>query len=159
MTHEPIVPTPPPLIVRSESGHFTLLGGRSYRIGRDPESDIVFDNSRVSWHHAVLRQDELTWLLEDTSSTNGTFRDRERVQRLPITGVCAFRLGHADTGPMLSCRIAEVAESAGFTGHTATAGAPPALGTDLALVAVGAPNPDAHTGAAERPGGRWLHRK
>jgi len=75
-------------------------------VGRDPESDIVVDNPRVSWRHAVLRLEQDQWLFEDAGSTNGTFADGLRVQRVEITGACQVRLGDPESGPVVSCSIA-----------------------------------------------------
>ena len=80
------------------------MAGRSYYVGRDPQSDIVVNDSRVSWKHAVLRTDGSTWLLEDAGSTNGTFQGRDRVQKMVIVSSVAVRLGHPD-GPSLSCVV------------------------------------------------------
>ena len=82
----------PALVVRTQGSDRRLKAGPSYSIGRDPESDIVVDDARVSWHHAVLRLED-TWLLEDTGSTNGTFVGAQRVQRVEITSDCVLRLG------------------------------------------------------------------
>jgi ABC transport system ATP-binding/permease protein len=94
-----------PLYVTAQGSDQMLQGGPSYRIGRDPESDIVVEDPRVSWRHAVLRLDSDSWLLEDTGSTNGTFVDRNRVRQLPITGDCLVRLGHPDDGPTVTCSL------------------------------------------------------
>ncbi len=93
------------LLVRTPDAERSLAAGRSYYIGRDPQSDIVVNDSRVSWRHAVLRQDGSNWLLEDVGSTNGTFQGRDRVQRVAISGSCAVRLGHPDDGPAMSCSV------------------------------------------------------
>src|SRR5215469_13323050 len=93
------------LVVRTPDAERSLPAGRSYFVGRDPQSDIVVNDSRVSWRHAVLRQDGSTWLLEDVGSTNGTFQGRDRVQRVTISGSCAVRLGHPDDGPAMSCSV------------------------------------------------------
>ena len=37
------------LLVRTPDGERSLSAGRSYYIGRDPQSDIVVNDSRVSW--------------------------------------------------------------------------------------------------------------
>jgi len=95
----------PALLVRTPDKERSLPAGRSYYIGRDPQSDIVVNDSRVSWRHAVLRQDGATWLLEDVGSTNGTFQGRDRVQRIAISGSCDVRLGHPDDGPAMSCSV------------------------------------------------------
>jgi len=89
-----------------------LQAGPSYRIGRDPESDIVVVDPRVSWLHAVLRREADGWLLEDSGSTNGIFVGPQRVQQVPITGDCLVRLGHPQDGPAVSCSLG-VTPSAG----------------------------------------------
>jgi len=98
--------------VRTPDAERALSVGRSYYIGRDPQSDIVVNDSRVSWRHAVLRQDGNTWLLEDAGSTNGTFQGKDRVQRVAIAGSCAVRLGHPDDGPAMSCSVSAPARPA-----------------------------------------------
>ncbi|HUZ53615.1 MAG TPA: FHA domain-containing protein [Streptosporangiaceae bacterium] len=105
-------PAGPVLLVRTPDAERSLPAGRSYYVGRDPQSDIVVNDSRVSWRHAVLRQDGNTWLLEDVGSTNGTFQGRDRVQRVPISGSCAVRLGHPDDGPAMSCSVSAPARPA-----------------------------------------------
>jgi ABC transport system ATP-binding/permease protein len=95
----------PALVVRAEGTDHSLQGGRNYTIGRDPGSDIVVDEARVSWRHAVLKLDGATWVLEDAGSTNGTFVGGERVGRVEITGECVARLGHPADGQRLSCTV------------------------------------------------------
>src|SRR6266516_2695593 len=114
MTPEPAhaAPAGPVLLVRTPDAERSLSAGRSYYIGRDPQSDIVVNDSRVSWRHAVLRQDGNTWLLEDVGSTNGTFQGKDRVQRVAIAGSCAVRLGHPDDGPAMSCSVSAPARPA-----------------------------------------------
>src|SRR5260221_4744080 len=93
MTPEPAYsPAGSVLLVCTPDAERSLSAGRNYYIGRDPQSDIVVNDSRVSWRHAVLRQDGSTWLLEDVGSTNGTFQGRDRGQRVAIPGSCAVRL-------------------------------------------------------------------
>ena len=95
----------PALVVRAQGADRSLEAGRSYSVGRDPESDIVVNEARVSWRHAVLRLEGATWLLEDAGSTNGTFLGAQRVQRVEITKDCVLRLGHPDDGQRLWCSV------------------------------------------------------
>lgn len=94
------------LVVRIADTERSLLPGRAYTIGRDPQSDIVLTDSRVSWRHAVVRMDGADWVFEDTGSTNGSFSGQRRIQRLAITAPLALRLGHADDGVQLSASVA-----------------------------------------------------
>ncbi len=113
-----------PLYVRAQGSDRMLQAGPSYRIGRDPESDIVVEDPRVSWHHAVLRLERDFWLLEDSGSTNGTFVGVDRVRQVPITGNCLVRLGHPEDGPAVSCSLGR--SPAGGRGDTAVADPPSA---------------------------------
>jgi ABC-type multidrug transport system ATPase subunit len=96
----------PALLIRIQGSDRALQPGTRYRIGRDPQSDLVLDDPTVSWLHAVFRADSGQWLLEDAGSTNGTFVGRDRVERVEITGACLIRLGHPDLGPAVSCSLA-----------------------------------------------------
>src|SRR5580704_681594 len=89
--------------VRFQGTDRLLDNASGYRIGRDPQSDIVVDDPRVSWNHAVLQHQDGGWVLEDRGSTNGTFVDGERVSRVAIAGERSVRLGHPADGPRLSC--------------------------------------------------------
>jgi ABC transport system ATP-binding/permease protein len=93
----------PPLAVRAQGADHTLAAGRSYSIGRDPQSDVVVSDDRVSWQHAVLKLDGGSWVLEDTGSTNGTYQGSERVSRVALDGECTVRLGHPVDGPAVTC--------------------------------------------------------
>jgi ABC transport system ATP-binding/permease protein len=94
------------LRIQAQGADRLLQAGASYRIGRDPQADIVIADPRVSWQHAVVEQQGSGWLLQDAGSTNGTFVDNQRVRQVAITGNCTVRLGHPDDGPMLSCSLA-----------------------------------------------------
>ncbi len=107
--------------------------GTIYRIGRDPKSDIVMTDSRVSWRHGVLRVDGDSWIIEDLGSTNGTFLDLQRLDRIEISAVCVVRLGNPDDGPVLRCIPQVPAAAAG------QAGSPPADHPGTALSASPAP--------------------
>src|SRR6266513_1483245 len=74
-TEKPLSASAPPLAVRTQGSDRTLPAGPSYTIGRDPQSDIVVNEDRVSWQHAVLKLD----------------------------GGSTVRLGHPVDGPELSC--------------------------------------------------------
>src|SRR5260221_11764812 len=78
MTPEPAYsPAGSVLLVRTPDAERSLSAGRNYYIGRDPQSDIVVNDSRVSWRHAGLRQDGSTGVVEDAGSTNGKVPGRD----------------------------------------------------------------------------------
>jgi hypothetical protein len=48
-------------------------------IGRDPDSDLSLDDQEVSRSHAVLLRTGSAWLIDDTTSTNGTYVNGSRI--------------------------------------------------------------------------------
>ncbi|MGH3256712.1 MAG: cytochrome P450 [Streptosporangiaceae bacterium] len=95
----------PSLTVRTGTTERILPPGPSYLVGRDPECDIVITDARVSWRHAVLSLTGGRWVLADNGSTNGTFADGRRMDRIEITGPSLIRLGHAADGPPMDCTV------------------------------------------------------
>ncbi|HEY3646920.1 MAG TPA: FHA domain-containing protein [Streptosporangiaceae bacterium] len=126
---------PPDLEVRTRRSVHQLTAGTTYQIGRDPKSDIVMTDSRVSWRHGEMRAEADGWVIEDLGSTNGTFLGAQRLDRIDIREECVVRLGNPDDGPVLRC-VPQVAASA-----AAPAAAPPLdhPGTALSMPAAPAP--------------------
>ena len=92
-----------PLRIQCQGIDRLLPAGAAYRIGRDPQADIVVTDPRVSWQHAIVEEQAGNWLLHDAGSTNGTFVNRRRVRQVAITAICSVRLAHPGDGPVLSC--------------------------------------------------------
>lgn len=55
------------------------LQSQTMTIGRAVECDIVIVSKSISREHARLRRDGRRWYVDDLGSTNGTFRNNERV--------------------------------------------------------------------------------
>jgi ABC-type multidrug transport system ATPase subunit/pSer/pThr/pTyr-binding forkhead associated (FHA) protein len=91
------------LAVEIQGTEKTLRPGPSYRVGRDPQSDFVIDDIRVSWNHAVLRTEGGAWFAEDCGSSNGTFVASRKIDRFEITDDCVLHFGSRDDGPAMSC--------------------------------------------------------
>lgn len=125
----------PDLLVRTRRSVTTLHDGGVYRIGRDPKSDIVLTDARVSWLHAALHVEEGGWVLEDLGSTNGMFLGPQRVGRIQVDADLMVRLGSPD-GPVLHC-APQIPEAA----QVAKAFAPPAI-VSSSSVAAAAPIPE-----------------
>ena len=102
MPERPNAPTAPELLLETESGSTVMTPGRDYHVGRDPLSDIVIDDARVSWHHAVLRPDADHWTLEDEHSTNGTYADGRRIQEWGVGPGSVIRFGNPADGPCVT---------------------------------------------------------
>ena len=134
---------PPALEVRTRRSVQQLTAGTTYSIGRDPKSDIVMTDSRVSWRHGVLRVDGDGWIVEDLGSTNGTFLGPQRLDRIEIREECVVRLGNPDDGPVLRC-VPQLAPAA-----APPPAAPPADHPGTALSMPAAPAPPAPQAAPE----------
>ncbi len=62
------------LIVKAQQGEMIFpIEDSIYRIGRNPDNDIVLDADGVSRYHAVLEISDGKITLKDTDSTNGTW--------------------------------------------------------------------------------------
>ncbi|PJN01523.1 ABC transporter ATP-binding protein [Streptomyces sp. CB01201] len=91
--------TAPELVLETDNGSTVMSPSREYHVGRDPLSDIVFDDARVSWHHAVLHTQLDHWTIEDEHSTNGTYADGRRIQEWDIGPGSVIRFGNVTDGP------------------------------------------------------------
>jgi FHA domain/zinc-ribbon domain len=72
----------PALVVRSgggRSGEMFPLDGET-TVGRSPECGIFLDDVTVSRKHAILRERDGDFSIEDQGSLNGTFVNRKRVE-------------------------------------------------------------------------------
>ncbi|MGW7821056.1 FHA domain-containing protein [Streptomyces puniciscabiei] len=99
MAERPIAPTAPELVLETDTGSTLMSPGHDYHVGRDPLSDIVLDDARVSWHHAVLRCDHDRWTLTDRHSTNGTYADGRRIAEWDVRPGSEIRFGNPADGP------------------------------------------------------------
>src|SRR5258708_37325721 len=115
-TPSPGNPTPP-LLVRFPGSDRSLPAGPSYTVGRDLECDLVLNDARESWQHALLRLEDGRWVLEDNGRSNGTYHEGRRVDRIEISGGCLARLGPPGEGLAPTCTGARDGQRA--TGHTA----------------------------------------
>src|SRR3954469_1162831 len=99
MAERPVAPTAPELVLETDTGSTVMSPGHDYHVGRDPLSDIVIDDARVSWHHAVLRPESDHWTLADENSTNGTYADGRRVREWDVGPGSVIHFGSPADGP------------------------------------------------------------
>ncbi|GGT47720.1 ABC transporter ATP-binding protein [Streptomyces kurssanovii] len=99
MAERPGPPTAPALVMETDTGSTVMDPTRAYHVGRDPLSDIVIDDPRVSWHHAVLRADDGHWTVADANSTNGTYTEGRRIHQREVGPGSVIRFGSAADGP------------------------------------------------------------
>lgn len=95
----------PELVVKAGGTEKTLRAGSSYRVGRDPRSDIAVNDNRVSWNHVVVEAKRGAWYAQDCGSRNGTFVAGRKVDRFEIIEDCVLRLGNPADGPALFCSV------------------------------------------------------
>ncbi|GAA3146269.1 FHA domain-containing protein [Streptomyces rectiviolaceus] len=99
MGERPVTPTAPELVLETDTGSTVMSPSRDYHVGRDPLSDIVIDDARVSWHHAVLHAELDHWTIEDEHSTNGTYADGRRIHEWGVGPGSVLRFGSVADGP------------------------------------------------------------
>ncbi|MEE1324766.1 MAG: FHA domain-containing protein [Bifidobacteriaceae bacterium] len=63
----------------SSAGARYLLDEDVVTVGRDPESDILLDNTTVSRRHAIFKRHDGRYTVEDAGSLNGTYVNMKRV--------------------------------------------------------------------------------
>ncbi|GAA2750479.1 FHA domain-containing protein [Kitasatospora cinereorecta] len=100
--------TAPQLVLETDGDSQVMSPSRTYAVGRDPASDIVLSDPRVSWHHAVLHVGDGHWVLDDTGSTNGTFCEGHRVAHLDVGPGTVIWFGSPADGPC--CRLSALPE-------------------------------------------------
>lgn len=94
------------LVIEGHGVSVPLDPGRSYRLGRDPRSDVVINVDRVSRAHAVLRFESGQWILEDMGSSGGTYHGGHRVQRVIVGPGTSVSLGDPAEGGVVTFRMA-----------------------------------------------------
>lgn len=63
------------------------------RIGKADDNDFILDDLHVSRYHARLIRQDGAWLLEDLSSTNGTYVNDVQISKKRIASTDRIRLG------------------------------------------------------------------
>lgn len=70
-----------------------LLSHRLMRVGRDPGSDIILRDGRVSRHHAEVLFERGFFVLRDLDSANGSFVNGRKIKNAPLTEGAEIVLG------------------------------------------------------------------
>jgi hypothetical protein len=88
------------LLIRTEGSEpAEYLIENSATIGRDEGADVRVDHQLVSRRHAEVFFDNGCWWLRDLQSTNGTFVEGDKVERLALQETTTFNLGRK--GPQI----------------------------------------------------------
>jgi membrane peptidoglycan carboxypeptidase len=101
--------SPPQLTVHQADERDLLipLHGSLYRIGRDPDGEVVLPQPAVSRRHALLERRGGHWLLSDAGSTNGLWWQGQRVAELLLRDGDQVRLGPAEQANLPEVRFEE----------------------------------------------------
>jgi diguanylate cyclase (GGDEF)-like protein len=59
----------------------TVLGNNDVLIGRAEDTDLALSSHEVSRHHAVVRFQNKQYIIEDLSSTNGTYVNSHKIEK------------------------------------------------------------------------------
>ncbi len=62
-------------------------------IGRKMDNDVVIDNLAVSGHHSRVVEENGTYFIEDTGSTNGTFLNETKIAKQRLQSGDQIRVG------------------------------------------------------------------
>ena len=94
---------PASLIVTDPGGHRTRVSIQPlpFLIGRQPESQLILRDSRVSRSHARIVFEHGGYVLEDTGSRHGTFVNGQRVERQPLANSDRIDFGAQDSYQLL----------------------------------------------------------
>ena len=68
-----------------------------FHIGRQPESDLIIRDSRVSRAHSLILAEGGRYLLEDCGSRHGTLVNGKKVKRHPLTNSDRIEFGVPDS--------------------------------------------------------------
>ena len=81
------------IIEGSGAGTLVLISGEKLTLGREADNDLVVEDPKTSRNHAHITRDNGVWYLRDLGSSNGTWTDAGRVDRLPLSDGAVFRIG------------------------------------------------------------------
>ena len=87
------------LVVVDPHGHRTRvpIEPLPFRIGRQPENELILRDSRVSRTHARILIEDARYVLEDCGSRHGTFVNGDRVSRQELHGSDKIEFGAQDS--------------------------------------------------------------
>jgi hypothetical protein len=66
------------------SRHFVFREGKNHFLGRDPSSDLLLEDPRVSARHALFQWTGNDWILVDLRSKNGTSVNGAWITEIPL---------------------------------------------------------------------------
>jgi ABC-type multidrug transport system ATPase subunit len=92
------------LLIEWADGQLVAAAGAPVLIGRDPSSDVVIDDSRVSRQHLRLTLMGNNWIAQDLGSSNGTYLAGKLVKEDLVILTCELNIGGTQ-GPKLRLQV------------------------------------------------------
>lgn len=92
------IPQGPGLMIRTNVATLRFPAGRLVRIGRDPELEMVADDSSVSRQHALVEPRPDGWWFRDCSTGGSYDEDGDRITQRRISEPTTIMLGHPTAG-------------------------------------------------------------
>lgn len=124
---------PASLVIIDHNGHKSRvpIDPMPFRIGRQPDSNLVLRDSRISRSHARIIAEDGAYVLEDENSRHGTFVNGERVDRQVLQNADRIEFGSSDSFSLLfaldGAELKRLMEQVG----TADKSAPHGVGSNL----------------------------
>ena len=100
-------PPPPAVRVRIEGGPEQTFTA-PFTIGRGGEATLQVEAGSASREHVAVAREGDGWVLRDLGSTNGVYRDNERIEEIPLVGRVTVQLGR--TGPHIELCVGDAVE-------------------------------------------------
>lgn len=80
-------------IVDEDGNQQSFRFSQSFTIGREESCDVRISSPGVSREHVKIVNEENNWQLTDLNTTNGTYLDGQRIERIKIAESLTVRLG------------------------------------------------------------------
>lgn len=93
MPVSPPTPGEPRASLIAEDGVEMPLDQEITRVGRAADNDLVLSHHAVSRHHAEIRRQDDGFVIVDTASKNGTYRNGERIERASLRDGDRIQMG------------------------------------------------------------------
>ncbi|HEY1341584.1 MAG TPA: SpoIIE family protein phosphatase [Bryobacteraceae bacterium] len=126
---------PASFVVVDPHGHRTRVPIEPvpFRIGRQPESDLILRDNRASRTHARIVVEGGHYFIEDCNSRHGTFVNGKRVERHRLKNSDKIEFGATDSYQLIfALDGAELKRLMEQMGHSEKSGAVPGVGGNLA---------------------------
>jgi len=88
----------PLLLMRHRNAEVAIDVGQVGVVGAADDADLQIIHPGVSRHHVLVSHAGDRWFVEDAGSTNGTFYEGARIDRIDIRAPVTVLLGHPSNG-------------------------------------------------------------